>query len=77
MTVDDELAHALKGVDPAPSSRSKLVRDLALRGARSLQEERVRADEALTILLEIADGQRDYDLDAAAHAASDRVDRLP
>ena len=77
MTVDDELADALKGIDPAPSSRSKLVRDLALRGARALHEERARASEALTVLLEIADGQRDYDLDAAARVASRRVDRLP
>lgn len=77
VTVDDELAAALRGVDPAPSSRSRLVRDLALRGARALQEERARREDALTVLREIADGERDYDLDAAERVASSRADRLP
>lgn len=76
VTVDDELADALTRVDPAPSSRSRLVRDLALRGARAVEDERARADEALTVLLEIADGTRDYDLGAAADVASRRGDRL-
>jgi hypothetical protein len=76
VTVDDELADALTRVDPAPSSRSRLVRDLALRGARAVEDERARADEAVTVLLEIADGTRDYDLGAAADVASRRGDRL-
>lgn len=53
------------------------MRDLALRGAQALQEERAGADEALTVLLEIADGKRDYDLGAAADVASRRGERLP
>lgn len=77
MTVDEQLAAAMEQVDPAPASRSRLVRDLAVRGALALAQERARADEALTILLEIADGKRDYDLDAAAQAAASRGDRLP
>jgi hypothetical protein len=77
VTVDDELASAMARVDPAPASRSKLVRDLALRGARALEAERARADEALTILLEIADGERDHDFDAVAALAMQRADRLP
>jgi metal-responsive CopG/Arc/MetJ family transcriptional regulator len=76
VTVDDELADALTRVDPAPSSRSRLVRDLALRGARAVEDERARADEALTVLLEIADGTRDYDLGAAADVVSRRGHRL-
>ncbi|MDX6720738.1 MAG: hypothetical protein QOJ63_2992 [Solirubrobacteraceae bacterium] len=77
VTVDEELAHALMRIDPAPASRSKLVRDLALRGAQAVEEERAGADDALAVLLEIADGQRDYDLGAAAEIASRRGDRLP
>ncbi len=77
VTVDDELARALARVDASPASRSRLVRDLALRGAEAVQQERARSDEALTVLLEIADGVRDYDLEAAAEVASRRGDRLP
>lgn len=77
VTVDEELASAMSRIDPSPASRSRLVRDLALRGAQALDAERAQADEALTILLEIADGIRDYDLDAAADLAAQRGDRLP
>ena len=77
VTVDEEFARALARVDPAPPSRSALVRDLALRGARAVEQERARADEALAVLLEIADGERDYDLGAAAEQAARRGDRLP
>jgi len=77
VTVDDELARALLRVDPAPQSRSRLVRDLALRGAQTVEGERARQGEALTILLEIADGTRDYDLGAAGEIAARRDDRLP
>lgn len=77
VTVDDELAGALTRIDPSPPSRSRLVRDLALRGALAIQQERDRADEALTVLLEIADGERDHDFAAAAEVAARRGDRLP
>ena len=77
VTVDEELASAMSRIDPSPASKSRLVRDLALRGAQALDAERAQADEALTILLEIADGIRDYDLDAAADLAARRGDRLP
>lgn len=77
VTVDEQLAEAMARIDPAPPSRSRLVRDLALRGAQALQQERAEAGEALTVLLEIADGKRDYDLGAAAEVASRRADRLP
>jgi hypothetical protein len=76
VTVDAQLAAAMSRVDPAPASRSRLVRDLALRGAQVVESERARADDALTILLEIADGKRDYDLAASAEAASRRGERL-
>jgi len=77
VTVDDELAEALAGIDPRPPSRSRLVRDLALRGALALQQDRGQADEALKVLLEIADGERDHDFAAAADLAARRADRLP
>jgi hypothetical protein len=54
-----------------------LVRDLASRGARTVEQERAMADEALAVLLGIADGERDYDLGAAAELAARRGDRLP
>ncbi len=61
VTVDDELAQALARIDPAPASKAALVRDLALRGAQAVEEERARRDEAIQVLLEIADGTLDYD----------------
>jgi hypothetical protein len=77
VTVDDELARAMACADPDPASRSRLVRDLAVRGARALEEERAVSKLALQILIEIADGTRDYDFDAAADLAARRSDRLP
>lgn len=77
VTVDDELADALASIDAAPASRSRLVRDLAVRGAEVVQAERAAADDALTVLLEIADGKRDYDFEAAADLVARRGDRLP
>ena len=77
VTVDDELASALAHVDPSPSSRSRLVRDLALRGAEAVRLERARSGEAVMVLLEIADGKRGYDLAAADEVAARRGDRMP
>lgn len=77
VTVDDELEQALTRVDPAPASKSRLVRDLALRGAQAIEQERASASDALTVLLEIADGTRDYDLAASGELSASRGDRLP
>jgi metal-responsive CopG/Arc/MetJ family transcriptional regulator len=76
VTIDEELAGALDAIDPAPASRSRLIRDLALRGADAVRAGRAREAEALSVLLEIADGTRDYDLAASAAAAAARADRL-
>lgn len=76
ITVDDELAAVLDAIDPRPASRAGLVRDLAVRGADALHEERVRTADAVTTLLEIADGAHDLDLGAAADLAAARGDRL-
>jgi hypothetical protein len=77
VTVDDELAQALARIDSAPASKAALVRDLALRGAQAIEEERARMDEAVTILLEIADGTRDYDFAALAEIIEARGEHLP
>lgn len=76
VTVDDALADAMGRIDPSPPSRSRLVRDLALRGAQVLEEERAERDQALRVLLEIADGGRDYDLAASADLLGRRGDHL-
>jgi hypothetical protein len=77
VTLDDELAHALARIDPAPASRAALVRDLALRGAQAVEEERARRADAIQVLLEIADGTRDYDFDAVADLVARRGEHLP
>lgn len=77
VTVDDELAQALARADPEPASRSRLVRDLAVRGAGALEEERAESKLALQVLIEIAEGTRDYDFDAPADLAARRGERLP
>lgn len=76
VTVDQALADALGRIDPSPASRSRLVRDLALRGAQALVEDRAQRDQALHVLLEIADGGRDYDLAASADVFARRRDHL-
>lgn len=74
VTVDRELAEALAGV-PRPGSKSKLIRDLALRGAQAEHEDREREEEAIQYLIALADGAVD-DIDFAAlrevHAERER-----
>lgn len=78
VTVDPELAEALSMVDPSPASKSRLVRDLALLGAKAVADEQRAADEATALLLAIADGSDDrFDLDTAALAHAERDVRLP
>ena len=60
-------------VDPHPTSRSRLIRDLAVRGAEAERatRDRERASEAREYLLGIASGEIDFDFAAVAaiHAA--------
>ncbi len=77
VTIDEELAAALAVVDPAPASRSRLVRDLAIRGADAIRAERVQAREALAHLIAIADGEQPHDFTAVSGVLSGRGDRLP
>jgi hypothetical protein len=61
VTLDPELAQALDAVDPHPSTKSRLIRDMALRGARAAEKERRWAHE---YLVGVAEGTIDYDFDA-------------
>lgn len=72
VTVDAELEAALAGIDPKPTSRSRLIRDLALRGAQSAREERARRREAIDGLVAIARGETAYDPASAAAAHAER-----
>lgn len=76
VTVDPELAEALAAVDPHPRSRSRLIRDLALRGAEVTKAERTRMDEAHEYLLRVAHGEVDLDLDAARRLHEARGEHL-
>jgi metal-responsive CopG/Arc/MetJ family transcriptional regulator len=72
VTVDPELAAAMDTVDPHPSSRSRLIRDLAIRGAEAERDERERRGRAIQHLLSIASGEIDYDFEAARAIHSGR-----
>jgi hypothetical protein len=72
VTVDPELAAAMNAVDPNPSSRSRLIRDLAIRGAEAERDARRRQDDAIEYLLSIAHGQTGYDFEAARSIHAER-----
>jgi hypothetical protein len=72
VTVDPELRAALATIEPHPTSKSRLIRDLALRGARAAEEERTRRDEAKETLRKIADGELPYDFDALGEILAER-----
>ena len=62
----------MDGVDPQPRSRSRLIRDLAIRGAEAERDARKRRREALDYLLSITSGDTDYDFDAARAIHAER-----
>lgn len=72
MTVDPELEEALAAVDPHPASKSRLIRDLALRGAEAAEEERGRREAARDFFLKVADGEIELDLEAAREVHEER-----
>lgn len=74
VTVDPELAAAMDDVDARPVSRSRLIRDLALRGAQAERDARGERERAFEHLARIAAGEVEYDFDAAAaiHAERER-----
>jgi hypothetical protein len=72
VTVDPELGEALAGIDPHPASKSRLIRDLALRGAEVAAAERARHAEAIEVLCKIADGEIPYDFEALGEIIRER-----
>ncbi len=72
VTVDPKLAEAMAAVDAQPSSKSRLIRDLALRGAEVVAEERQRREEAKEFFRKVADGEIDYDFDALEEVLKER-----
>ncbi len=76
VTVDPELEEAMATVDAHPKSRSRLIRDLALRGAEATVEERRRREEAKEFFRKVADGEIDYDFDALEEVLRERDEML-
>jgi hypothetical protein len=72
VTVDPTLAEAMAAVDPHPKSRSRLIRDLALRGAEVADEDRRRREKAKETLLKIVRGEIELDLTGAREAWEER-----
>lgn len=72
VTVDPELAEAMDAVDVHPKSRSRLIRDLALRGAEMAAEERQRREEAKEFFRGVATGEIEVDFAAAQEAWEER-----
>ena len=69
VTVDPELAAALAQF--GGRSRSKAVRDLAVRGAEALREDQRRHQEAIEFLQRVATGEDDrfdFSVSAELHA---------
>lgn len=72
VTVDPELAEAMAAVDAHPKSRSRLIRDLALRGAEVAAEERQRREEAKEFFRKVASGEIEFDLSRAQEVWEER-----
>lgn len=72
MTVDPELGEAMAAVEPHPKSKSQLVRDLALRGAEAVLEERKSREQAKEFFRKVASGEIDYDFDALTEVLEER-----
>jgi hypothetical protein len=76
VTVDPELGEALSSIDPHPASKSRLIRDLALRGAAAEEQERARHEEAIESLLKVADGEIPYDFEALGQIVRERHEAI-
>jgi len=72
VTVDRELAEALASVPGGKKSRSRQIRDLALRGARAEREGFERREWAKDYLKGIAHGTIDFDFEAAKQTHAER-----
>jgi hypothetical protein len=72
VTVDPELAEAMAAVDAHPKSRSRLIRDLAVRGAEATREDQVKREEAKEFFRKVASGEIELDLSRAQEAWEER-----
>jgi hypothetical protein len=72
VTVDPELAEAMAAIDPHPKSRSRLIRNLALRGAKATEEDKWRREKAKIFFRKVARGEIDIDLTGAREAWEER-----
>jgi hypothetical protein len=72
VTVDPELAEAMAAVDAHPKSKSRLIRDLALRGAEVADEDRRRHEEAKEFFRKLVRGEIDLDMTGAQEAWEER-----
>lgn len=77
VTVDPELAEALAALPVTDGSKSKLIRDLALRGAQAAREDRKREHEANEYLATRAYDDVDIEALREIHAERERsLDRV-
>ena len=62
----------MAAVEPHPKSRSRLIRDLALRGAEVAEEDKRRREEAKEFLRKVVRGEIELDLTGAQEAWEER-----
>jgi len=72
VTVDPELAEAMAAVDTHPKSRSRLIRDLALRGAENAVEERKQREKAREFFHKVGTGEIEMDFTGAQEVWEER-----
>lgn len=72
VTVDPALEEAMAAVDAHPKSKSRLIRDLALRGAEVAEEDERKRREAYENLRKIARGEIELDFTGAQEAWEER-----
>jgi len=72
VTVDPALEAAMAEVDPDPKSKSRLIRDLALRGAEVAAEDRRRRMEAKEFFRKVFSGEIELDMTGAWEAWEER-----
>jgi hypothetical protein len=72
VTIDPELEQALASVEPRRRSRSRLIRDLALRGAAAERADRQQERAARDFLLQVVRGETEYDPSVAAEVHAER-----
>lgn len=77
VTLEPEVGEALAAIESRPRSKSRLIRELTRHGARAVEDERRRREEAQESLARVARGEVGLDLDAAGALHEDRGEQLP